>query len=330
MGKLCSKSFLTMKKEKLLIIGKIPPPIGGVTIHVSRSLLLLENRGVTFDHFSPSSRSIFSLLHKIIKYKVVHLHSSSNVFFRFFISVCCVFARTQLILTIHGDWGLHKGILKIIDNFSIYFAKCPVLLNKNSLKRASRINKNSIYITSFIPPLFQTELPLDVKTRLKRDRIKKNKIFSTNAYNLSFNSNGKEIYGITDLIRIFTNIKNSVLYISDPSGNYLKYVVKLGIEIPENIYFINFPHDYSELLKHVDCMIRNTTTDGDSISVKEALYFNTIVLASNAIERPKGVQVYNSEKELIFHISNLENLYRTDIHVVSAEDELINLYNTFL
>ena len=25
-----------MKKNKLLIIGKIPPPMGGVTIHVSR------------------------------------------------------------------------------------------------------------------------------------------------------------------------------------------------------------------------------------------------------------------------------------------------------
>lgn len=45
-------------------------------------------------------------------------------------------------------------------------------------------------------------------------------------------------------------------------------------------------------------IIRNTPTDGDSLSVKEALYLHKPILATDAVSRPKGVILfkYNDEE----------------------------------
>jgi hypothetical protein len=41
-----------------------------------------------------------------------------------------------------------------------------------------------------------------------------------------------------------------------------------------------------------DVFLRSTTTDIEGISVKEALMLNTSVIATDVVERPKGVDLY--------------------------------------
>ena len=43
--------------------------------------------------------------------------------------------------------------------------------------------------------------------------------------------------------------------------------------------------------------IRATTTDGDSVSLREALYFGAPILASDVVPRPDGVMLFNLEKD---------------------------------
>lgn len=45
-----------------------------------------------------------------------------------------------------------------------------------------------------------------------------------------------------------------------------------------------------------DCYIRFTATDGDSLAVREALYFNKKVIASNIVDRPEGVELVEFDK----------------------------------
>lgn len=41
-----------MSKAQILIIGKIPPPIGGVTIHIQRLIQCLQNNDIEYQYLS--------------------------------------------------------------------------------------------------------------------------------------------------------------------------------------------------------------------------------------------------------------------------------------
>jgi hypothetical protein len=62
----------------------------------------------------------------------------------------------------------------------------------------------------------------------------------------------------------------------------------------DNILLLPFLHDFNAVLKETDSMIRYTTTDGDSISVKEALYAGKSVIATNVVDRPHDVILINN------------------------------------
>ena len=81
-----------------------------------------------------------------------------------------------------------------------------------------------------------------------------------------------------------------------------------------------------ELMKVTDVFVRNTSTDGDSLSVKEALYLHKKVICSDAVDRPLGVR--------LFHYSDSESLesclandnYDQMASIESGEYELLKLY----
>ena len=72
--------------QGLLIIGSLPETsgIGGVTIHVSRLLELLEERKIMYSFIDYRTASIFSILKSILRNKVIHLHAT-NSYFKFFL-----------------------------------------------------------------------------------------------------------------------------------------------------------------------------------------------------------------------------------------------------
>ena len=88
--------------------------------------------------------------------------------------------------------------------------------------------------------------------------------------------------------------------------------------------------DVIQILKQTECLIRFTTTDGDSISVREALFLNKSVIASNVVERPVGVTTVNLNKDdLSILIKNIKFPCDSIIHerIPNTIFQLINLYN---
>lgn len=312
--------------NKILIIGSIPPPIGGVTIHVQRLLLFLNNNKISYDHINLKEKSIFNILVQILNYKHIHLHSS-NVYYRLIITFYCFLTNKKLIITFHGNLGRYNKIKNILDLITIKISYIPIVLNKGSFNKAIHYNKRTTLISAFLPPITTNKLPEELTSQIKENKIKYSHCFSTNAYNLSYDKNRNEIYGIINLIEIFSKVKKYCLYISDPSGNYYKFITSLYPQIPENIKIINYSHNYFELLKHVDCMIRNTSTDGDALSVKEALFLNKIVLATSVVSRPKGVYTYKTDYELEKLLTDFESLKHIENLDLSGENKLLKLYH---
>ena len=126
-------------EHALLILGTLPPPVGGVTIHVERLLGFLDKNDMSYVFLSLRI-PLRIVLYKSLSFRVIHLHCS-NVYFRFFFSLFCFVCRKKLLVTYHGNLGRYNGLKNILDYLSVYFAYIPIVLNDESLCIALKINK---------------------------------------------------------------------------------------------------------------------------------------------------------------------------------------------
>jgi hypothetical protein len=320
-----------MKKNKILIVGKIPPPIGGLTIHVSRLLNKLKNE-TEFDVFfyDLAIESALKLLFQTLKYNKIHLHTSSPIF-RFLIGLYCKLTFTKCIITFHGDLGRYKKeILNKIDLLTIRIAEYPIVLNTKSYSIACEINTNTKLISSFIAPIDEEEyLCNEYRNEISNVKKSTDMLFCTNAYNLTYDKDGVEIYGIYEIISCFLKKTNLGLVFSDPSGAYKKKFKDRGIRLTENILHIVEPHSFYEVLKSSDASIRNTTTDGDSLSVKESLFLKKTTLCTDVVSRPEQTILYK-RGELQAAVDrtciNMSNLHLKETLVEDGSTKIIELY----
>lgn len=286
-----------MRGNKVLIIGSCPPPVGGVTVHVGRLLKVLKEKGLSVRFLPIKKKAAFSFFRNVFWADVVHLHSS-NPYVRLAVSGFCWFFRIPLISTIHGCLGRFSWLKNWADLMSVRLTRIPIVLNEQSLELARRINTRTRLISAFIPPVKEEPLSEEILVALTRMKREYCFIWATNAFNLSFDNQGREIYGISGVINVFRDEPTIGLTVSDPTGNYLRWLRKSAVEIPKNVLFITGVHSFFEVMKVSDGMIRNTTTDGDALSVKEALYLQKKVLATRVVSRPHGVLAYDGETEL--------------------------------
>ena len=320
-----------MLPNKVLILGKIPPPVGGVSVHVSRLVKTLVSSGFSNFHFCDFGReSIYMLLVKISRFKVIHLHTSSP-YFQLIMAGHCYLTRKKLIITYHGNWGRFGFLKNRITELSARLAFLPIVLNFDSLEKAKKLNKNAVMISAFIPPVDVNRLNESVRQTLVELRSKYRYLFSTNAWKLTFDKDGREIYGISDLIANFSRMSQSALVISDPSGTNKKFFEKHLKKMPENILFITVEHDFWNVLAFSDAFIRNTTTDGDSLSIHEALLCGVPVFASANASRPSRCRLFQDVMQMDFE-KELENMKLNVVQKIPPEDaidtvgEIIRMY----
>ena len=115
--------------------------------------------------------------------------------------------------------------------------------------------------------------------------------------------NGHDVYGFIPAINAYRAIKNwsnysvgLVLCISDSSNlhgiNELhRFATEIGVD--NDIYWlIGGLKGIRMLWVSSDVYIRPTSTDGDSVSIRDALAEGVVVVASDVCERPEGVLVY--------------------------------------
>ena len=313
------------KPIRILIMGKTPPPIGGVTIHLQRLLNHLENK-IEYDFFNLNHFNSFKFLRTLSKYNVAHLHSS-NVYLRVIFALVSKVFNIKSIITYHGNLGRFGHFKNFVDLLSLKLSYIPILINQMSYDIALKHNKNSKLISVFLPPLSTNPLPSNYF--LEIEKFKKTKIiYVTNAYNLSFDEDGKEIYGLSQLLKLFKDNANRLLIIADPSSNYKKYIHQYYPDFINNAYWICEPIDFYELLKMCDGSIRNTTTDGDALSVRESLFLKKPTFASNVVDRPKGTITYNAVEELSYLLNNNTELSSctSDYDVSNTINALLNCY----
>ncbi len=323
------------KRKKLLIVGAIPPPLGGVSIHLERVLKWLSKQSYKYDFCSTKDGYIINVITASFRNQVVHLHISNSKIRLFLVFVLRFLLFKKVIFTVHGKIGKHKGFVDYnLDMLAIKFVSIPILLNEATFELAKKINQNSVSFTPFINPSnFEVGITNETAKNLDvfLEGIKDGKVFCTNASSRAFDQTGNEIYGISLLLKAFSQIEPTFgLIISDPTGeNYDE--AKKNNAIPKNVFFITELHNFSGIIKKSNCFIRATTTDGDPLSVKESLILETPVIASDCIERPDTVITFRSKDINSLKATILDfQPFKPQVEVKSGLKDLDKLYNSIL
>lgn len=317
--------------NRISIIGALPESsfIGGVTIHVKRLLQGLDAKHVDYAFADYKSIGILRACLFIAKHRgCIHVHVTNPILLLIFVLVCKL-VLAKCIFTLHANSGRFKDIKKLCLNLALRLADIPILINKRTYETYSKINKNARFIPAYIPPTTEEPLPEEVKDILSSCKQRGCPIVSTNASKYALDKDGNDIYGMDFLISYFTNLPAYTLLISDPKDCYrLRYP-----HTSENIVFISQAHSYYELLKHVDLFVRNTSTDGDALSVKEALSLEIPVLCSDIVDRPSDVILFKYSDPTSF-TKALEKTKEQKHHTHSHDTEhdvletLVKLYDS--
>lgn len=321
---------MIIKQKNLLIIGPIPEPKGGVSIHITRLKNLL-NKDLNINYIDESpihkpeifnirSKNIFTYIKTLLWSDIVHIHSSVT-FLRIMHLLVSKILFKKIIVTLHAfryEKGLHvifnKLFLKIADDIIVVNNKIP-----ENLKL-----KNYIVKHAFIPPDLNTEqeLPLDIKDWIHNQTEDGNTILAANAFRIDF-YNGVDIYGIDLCINAMdTLINKHHLNISliftlashakslEVFNRYQSLIRKKGLE--NHVLLIKHDVSFVKIIEKCDIVLRPTCTDGDALTVREALYLDKSIIASNIIERPPGT--------ILFQNRNDEDLTSKIIDVVENKD----------
>ena len=307
--------------QKILQVGSIPPPFGGVRVHVKRLNENLINSGV-------NSR-LYAKPFDLLFHDVWHIHLS-NAYKRILITILSKFLYKKTVITLHRNFNRDEGIKNYINNLSFKLANRLIFLNDESFSYFKDKYPNKAYqVSAFIPPTSGEESKYPLKSedyKTIKEKQGKFTLSCTNAHHLRF-FNEEDIYGIVEIVKSIKRKEDSFLIISDPSGEYYSYISK-KLVIPENILFICYNHSFLNVLKLCDVYLRNTNTDGDSLSIHEALYFGLKVYCTNVVSRPKNVIVYKrgSLSDKIETYDSLSNSYEP----VEAISDIINIYRSLV
>lgn len=280
--------------NKILILGTIPATagIGGVTIHVQRLLERLDKNGIIYTLCDYKALPFKEQIRLMKQYRIIHLHVSHPVL-RILYALIAKLMGKKLIFTIHGNLGRFNWFGNLLDKLTVKLSDVPIAINQRSYEKALEWNKQAQLIPAFIPPQTDGKVPEWAIEKIENLRKQGHRVFSTNASVCSFTPSGEEIYGVEFLIEFFRQ-RDEVLVISDPSGQYA------GKHQDEDVFIITGSHSTYALYKHVDGTIRNTATDGDSLSVRESLYLGLPTLATDRVDRPEGC--------ILFHYNDADSL----------------------
>ena len=325
--------------NKLLIVGRIPPPYGGVTVHISRLLSHLQALDYPFEfcalpRSSNHKSSILQKLRKFIKpactllfhrYDVVHCHASNPWLFILVDLISGRLRRGKIIHTLHGEGILlacecGPPYMKCLLRFAFKRASQIIAINTSCAQRVRPFAASPAHVilmSAYIPPGSEEMETGQINSELETFFNKHPKCFASQG-NFGNMYQGKDLYRFDLLANALVSIRATnksvglCSVVSQTLSNSARNDVlnlrrQLGLE--DHWLIIEDFGSAIPLYRRCIGFIRPTMSDGDSLSIRECLDLGVPVIASNAVPRPEGC--------VIFESGNLHSLEATLLDVLS-------------
>lgn len=294
---------------KILYCGPIAPPAGGISIHIDRLCKRLIKCGVepifcdesrlvkplTFNLRKGALREYIALLTQA---DIVHVHSGNQIF-RLLHLIAGAILRKRIVLTLHSARG---NLMETAFWRVFYRVLNPRLIFVN--EGLQGMFGGGVVLPAYIPELpgQADALPAEIVDWLDKRRREGRFIFTANAYRLVDHA-GVDLYGLDMCIDAFSDEKlrdNAclVFVIADPTHDtpriqeFQQTIHDRHLSDTFLLYEGSVP--YVDLLARVDGFIRPTNTDGDAVSLREALELGIPSTASDVVRRPFGTFLFKN------------------------------------
>lgn len=339
--------------NKILIIGPIPPPFGGVSIHILRLSKLLHNdfeisfidesKQIKNKYFNFRNFNLLKYFSLINKCKIISIHSGNSQL-RFFHILSGLILRKKIILTIHAYPDKKNILMRYIEN--IFFNLCnKIILVSHEMLSKIHINKHKLIIKhAFIPPCIaeEKELPLHLKFKLDQLKSSGKIIICGNASRLD-QYNNEDLYGVDLCMSIANKLKEkkieaiilfNVAEIDKYQKAYDRYQKQIQQDNLQNYFYLfNDQISFIRLMQQSDIVIRPTNTDGDSLTVREAIFLNKPIIASDIVHRPdrtiifKNRDIKDFEEKILKTVDSLNSL--NSLNTKNIDQEIVQYANFY-
>lgn len=355
-------------------MGSIPPPYGGVSIHIQRLKELLQGNGISCVVYDFSNFMYgFNLSEKhdtsVLKMKnpvnwiklfvsderITHLHISGisvkNIMSIIIMGLRAKLMNKKLIVTYHSfrnDLDHYSWIrLWVIQNV-LLLPNHHIAVSQSIADILQLLKVNPCIISTipaFLPPSINQDEVNAVNTSIHYFIKKHHPIIAANANRITF-YRGQDLYGLDMCIDLCACLRGKydqiglIFFLSKIlDQNYFDKLNERLIEydIKDNFLFVTEPFQFYPLLLNCDIFVRPTNTDGDAISIREALYFKVPTVASNVVQRPVGTISFNNRdmNDFVKCVENvLENydMYKDKLNNIVESNyglDIIGLYEKY-
>ena len=306
-----------------------PPPEGGISRNALAIRDELRRKGhrcsiiataksevITEEPDVYRPRTPVELVKLLVKLKcdVLHVHVGGDVSPRVlaFLATCAVFGRNKSILTFHsGGYAVeHFEIAKKLSLAGIVFRRFVKIICVNSLMVEMfgkfGVSKDRLHL---IPPFVHQspDKSVEIPARLKEFAEKHQPFLLTvclleDTYDLFMQIDAMEkvLQKLPNagLMIVGSGTLESELKSTIAAKSYASSIFLAGdVEHPVTLHLIN----------RADILLRTTKFDGDAIAVREALFLETPVIATDNEMRPENVNLIliHDENALVSMIENL-------------------------
>lgn len=332
------------------IIGRFPPPIGGVTVHTQRLYESLKLLGVDVRMSvlngvdCEGEEQVHSLISWMLKRlffsfeeRIVH-YQGASVWGLYFLVLVNIFHRKYKLL-----WSVHSEyLLGRLDGFffrwvlkrHVHYVVCD---NENIEAQAKCLGAKATKVISpfIMDPKFSSfnsslleDIPYDVSVLI-------------NAYKIVFNAQGEDVYGLDTLFSAMNYVQSDVGYVllipdlDDTGRQYLDMLTQsYGVKGKYLIISDRVNPGWAYINKS-SVFVRPTITDGDALSVREALFLGVKTIVSDCTKRPCGTILFKNKqpKDLakkidgaVSSLSTRSSSHRMGSYIDESPKKFLKLY----
>jgi glycosyltransferase involved in cell wall biosynthesis len=356
---------LEKKNRKLIVqVGHYPPPIGGVSNYIRRikehlDFNCIKNQVWDISRIHKNEKNILNMPLRFIsvpfyvlfykEVKIIHFNIRGNlikIYIGFFNKL--FLKNRKKIITIHGNAkNIFKNDNKLIK-FVLNSFDTIICVKKNdkALLRKKNIITNIEEIPSFIPPIYSKNDSIKIPPRILKFIDNANPVLYANASEISV-IKGVDLYGIDLCIELCDSLRREfpqiglIFFISSVKNkkyfNELKNrVLKKNLE--KNFLFVTENFQIYPLINKTDLFLRPSNSDGDAISIREALYYKVPTIASNIIQRPKGTVTFKNRNLHDLKLKTIDllknyNIYKNKVENISVKNNfyaISQIYENYL
>jgi len=318
--------------KKIVVLGPVPPPLGGVSIHTIRYIALLKSTGWKATAYSYTGTTRTSRLGKFQEilamfgsiylrvnpgaWDVLHLHYGGLGYF-LAIAPLLIISPGRKVVTFHSvrviqdlqnrpSW-LRRLVLSLLDRFDLF-----VVVREGIGKELRNLGLSRPEITvmpAFLPPAaWETEmerLPHEIGEKIRQYRLAGENQICCSAYYLGPGYSQEDLYGVEELLSVLKDLDEElevpltlwVLVSNIPESEEQKIADQAVRDLAGMMKNVRVELHYGvplvPVMARCQAFLRPSREDGDSVAIREALGLGLPVLASDVVDRPQGVTTFS-------------------------------------